>query len=223
MKISVLLILALALAFGCVQEGAETRASEEAVDEPVTNVPVAPDNGGSDAPANGTAAPQVQAENGEVTLEVKFTEIELESGTVEIRKPNPECYPDAEKCGMMDEPMHIFEEARHEYYNLSSGGDVCLLSMENVGSDSLYLLEYTVENHGSQPRIVSPELLVKSENQKMGYLVSTPHSEENCTGFYDGSDLDIELGPSESMDFKALLIIPGNETPLSASIYAGEN
>lgn len=219
MKNSALLILALALAFGCVQDGGEAATVPEAAQDSPADVskPAGNDSGG--APANESAAPQVQAERGEVTLEVKFTEVDLESSTQEVRKPNPDCYPDAEKCAMMDEDMHIFEYVEHEYYDLSSGADICILSIGDKDSEALYLVEYTVENQDSVSHTVSPELLVKTGNTKMGYLVSSPYSEKNCTRFYDGSDLDVELEPSESMDFEAVIVLPDDESPLSAIVY----
>ena len=221
MKNIILLALAMAMAFGCVQETGGTAAAPQTTDGMPENVsqPAANESIGAATPENETAAPAEPAERGNVTLEVNFTEVELETSTQELRKPNPSCYPDAEKCAMMDEEMHIFEYVEHEYYDLSSGTDTCILSIGDKENDALFLVEYTLENQDSLQHTVSPELLVKTGNAKVGYLVSTPRSEKNCTGFYDGSDLDIVLEPSESMDFKAVIVIPEGESPLSASVY----
>ncbi len=218
MKNIILVILAMAMVFGCAQQAGDTGTAETTQQQVNDSQQEANNSGGAET-ENTTALPSVPTESGEVTLEVSFTEVDLTETTQEVRKPNPDCYPEATKCAMEEMPMHVFEEVEHKFYNLSSDGDTCLLSMENVGSDSLYLVEYTVENQDSQPHTISPELLVKTENQKMGYLVSTPYSKTNCSTFYDDSDLDIELKASESKDFKALIIIPSTETPLSASVY----
>jgi hypothetical protein len=217
MKRILLLILAFSFLLGCAQETSADMPAQAPANEseqPAINESAAP------KPAeNVTTAPPAAAEAGEVILEVEFTEVALDASTVEVRTPNPDCYPDAQKCAMMDEPMHIIEEVEHRYYNLSSGSDICLLAPGGP-EEALYLVRYTVENQDSTAHTISPELLVKTGNPKMmGYLVSTPYSKANCTGFYDGSDLDIELGPSESMDFKALIVLPESETPLQASVF----
>ncbi len=228
MKNLLLLILALSLVFGCVQETPAAQNDVPAVANesqgPVQNesLPAGPnDNTTATQPAdNGTAATSAPAETGEVVLEVGFTEVDLTTITIEIRKPNPECYPDAQKCMMEEMPMHIFEDVEHTFYNLSSKGDICLVAPgADASSTTFYLVEYTIENQDSMPHSANPELLVKTENTKMGYLVSSPYSKTNCTSFYDDSDLDIDFGPAESMDFKAVLIIPKTEAPLTASVY----
>jgi hypothetical protein len=217
MKNIILILLVLAMAFGCTEQADETIPETQGALANDSNP--AENDSAAEPEEDETVAHSSPTEEGETTLEVTFTGVDLTETTQEVRKPNPECYPDAQKCMMEEMPMHIFEEVEHKFYNLSSTDDICLITMSDIGSDSLYLVEYSIENQDSESHTVSPEVLVKTENTKMGYLVSTPYSKTNCTGFYDDSDLDIELAPSESMDFKALIIIPSNETPLSASVY----
>jgi hypothetical protein len=221
----------LALIFGCVQDGGKTtvtpqpqeNASEtveenDTVDENVT----APENV-TEPETPEPVEPIGTGTNGEVALTViSLEEIELETLVSEVRVPNPVCYPDAEQCGMMDEPMHIFEEKTDIFYNVSSPGDPCLLSPQSAGEDELlYVIEYSFENQDSQAQTVEPGQLRVETELDDEYLVTTPNSGSSCTSFFEPGE--VTLAPSESQGFKAVVTVPESETPLKARYYVAED
>lgn len=219
MRLALIFLLAAALLSGCVQGSTTGQTGDGTGMQGTDNVS---EGTATAPPQEGTAGSQEEvaepppAVQGDVLLTASVEEIELSTLVSEVRVPNPECYPDAEKCGMMDEPMHIFEEKVDNFYNVSSAGESCLLAPSSADEgDTLYLVEFSFDNQDSAAHTVEPYMLRIETEEEDQYLVTSPRSGSACASFVDEAALSLDAGES-SGKLKAIVTVPDSQIPLSA-------